>query len=155
MRPALTVRARRLGIALPETIPPDMVATLRQPMLGHLAGRMIRDEPDAADLWQTILAINATRRAYCAALGMTDDPKLQQALKPNSGFPPDAEPVDSPSSLPEEERHRNAVDAWDALSARIYAVHPMAVRYVLAVVVREEEAFGEMELAHILREAAR
>ena len=149
MQTVLEVRARLAGLPLK----PETVATLRQPWMGCRAGRVISSEPDNAELWQAICDIRRVRRAYCAAIGMTDEAKLQQALKPNSEFPPDAEPVDSPSSLPEDERHRHAVAAWDDLSARIYAVHPMAVRYVLAVVVRDEETHGEMRLADVLRKA--
>jgi hypothetical protein len=145
MHVALSARARHTGVS--------EVAILKLPMMGCTAGRMIRLEPDAPELWQAILAIRATRRAYCAAIGMTDEAQLQQALKPNSEFPPDAEPVDPPSYRSEEERHIAAVDAWDNLSARIYAVHPMAVRYILAVVVRDEAMRGEVTLADTLRKA--
>ena len=118
----------------------------------HCVAHFVAHEPDAPELWQAILAIRAVRRAYCGAIGMTDDAKTQQALKPNSEFPPDAEPVDAPSYRPEDERHIAALNAWDVVSARIYAVHPLAVRYILALVVRDEDARGEVPLAVILRE---
>jgi hypothetical protein len=147
MHTALSARARHTGII-------DMAA-LRLPWMGCTAGRRIANESDVSDLWQTILDIRRTRRAYMGAIDGTDDPALSQSLKPLSDFTNDIDPPPPADIRSPEERNRSAITAWENWRDRIYAVHPMAVRFIIEVVVLDHDMRADIPLAYVLREVAR
>lgn len=149
--PALIVRCLRRGVEPTEAEMRESKALWWGCCAGSAMARAVTDERERAELWDAIMHMRKTVRAYDAACGAPSrHAKCLQILAPVDAVEASAEsaPIDTRS---DEDRSRSAMRAWMQMHGWLRCADKAAASEAWRVVIQDEPARDVPGLLSALR----